>query len=118
MDEQQAIARYRQFNAAMAANDVAQLTEILAPEFTLTHMSGFVQSRDEWLDEIERGQMYYDESREVQVAASPIAVGWQVRGHNVVSAAIHGGRTRHWRLNTVMPINQHGVILKAVVTPY
>jgi hypothetical protein len=40
----------------MVAGDLAELDSILADEFTLTHMTGYVQAMAEWLDAIETGQ--------------------------------------------------------------
>ncbi len=121
MKKEQAIDLYRQFNIAMAADDVAALEKLLAPGFSLTHMTGYVQSRAEWLGQIKDGQMHYFSSREESVVATAIADGWQVTGRNRVLADINGGGKHEWGLNTVMPvgeINGERLILKAVVTPY
>jgi hypothetical protein len=43
---------------AMVDGDVAGLDSILADGFTLTHMTGYLQSRAEWLEAIESGEMH------------------------------------------------------------
>ena len=46
---------YEAMCEAMVAGDLAELDDILAEGFTLTHMTGYVQSRSEWLDAIDTG---------------------------------------------------------------
>jgi len=41
------IELYRNYNRAMVAADVELLDQLLAPQFTLTHMTGYVQPRAE-----------------------------------------------------------------------
>jgi len=41
------VTLYRNYNLAMAADNVDQLDQLLAPQFTLTHMTGYVQPRAE-----------------------------------------------------------------------
>ena len=55
---------------AMVAGDVGALASILADEFTLTHMTGYVQSKAEWLDAIEPGQMQYHRMETVEAILS------------------------------------------------
>jgi len=119
--EKAAITLYRQFNQAMAADDVQQLDQLLAPDFTLTHMTGYVQPRAEWLTEVGNGQMHYFKSVEDQVKAVATDQGWQVTGQNLVTASIHGSGSHAWPLKTVMNmkmIDGHLMIGQSVVTTY
>ncbi|WP_053072695.1 nuclear transport factor 2 family protein [Lactiplantibacillus herbarum] len=121
MTEEKAIEQYRQFNIAMAADDVHTLEELLAPSFTLTHMTGYVQPRTEWLNEVGNGQMHYFSSREETVAVKAVGDRWQVTGRNQVLASIHGGSKYKWGLNTVMMVglvDGQLQVLSAVVTSY
>ncbi len=105
----------------MAADDVSTLEKLLAPDFSLTHMTGYVQPREEWLAQVKNGQMHYFSSREESIEVTAIPNGWQVTGRNRVLADIHGGGKNEWGLNTVMPIGEvNGQImaLDAIVTPY
>ena len=52
---------------AMVGADVSELGSLLAPDFTLTHMTGYLQSRNEWLDDIVTGQMTYHSIRNVSI---------------------------------------------------
>lgn len=58
-------ACYRAQRAAMVAGDANALAETLADGFTLTHMTGYVQSRDEWLDHVASGAMTYHSMSDV-----------------------------------------------------
>jgi hypothetical protein len=44
---------------AMVAGNLAELDSVLAENFTLTRMTGYVQSRSGWLDAMESGEMQY-----------------------------------------------------------
>jgi hypothetical protein len=44
---------------AMVAGDVTALDTLLAPTFTLTHMTGYEQTRADWLTDIGADQMVY-----------------------------------------------------------
>ena len=39
---------------AMVDADVSELGRLLMPDFTLTHMTGYAQSRQDWLDDAPR----------------------------------------------------------------
>lgn len=112
---------YRAFNTAMAANDTTALDQLLAPTFTLTHMTGYVQPRAEWLRELQQGTMHYFSSVEDHVTMVATGTGWQVIGQNRVVASIHGSQQHEWPLNTVMIIEKIAgkwQIMTAVVTAY
>ncbi|WP_338211337.1 nuclear transport factor 2 family protein [Lactiplantibacillus paraxiangfangensis] len=74
--ENELISVYRNYNLALAADDVDQLDQLLAPQFTLTHMTGYVQLRSEWLSEIKEGQMAYFDSQEDHVTVDKLSDGW------------------------------------------
>lgn len=58
-DELQIIQLYREHNQYMVAGDVEQLGMLLDDNFHLTHMTGMVQSKQKWLEEIKTKQMLY-----------------------------------------------------------
>ncbi|WP_251946886.1 nuclear transport factor 2 family protein [Levilactobacillus brevis] len=115
------IQLYRDYNAAMAANDTSVLAQLLAPEFTLAHMTGYVQPRAEWFQELEAGTMHYYSSVEDHVSVHEMVTGWQIVGQSRVVARIHGGSKSEWPLNTdlrVQRVADHWQIISAVVTTY
>ncbi|WP_061776327.1 nuclear transport factor 2 family protein [Levilactobacillus senmaizukei] len=112
---------YRDYNAAMAVDDVRVLDKLLATDFTLTHMTGYVQPRQEWLAEMSAGTMRYFTSVEERVTVTKTATGWQVVGDNQVAASIHGSGRHTWPLRTVLTIERQTgpwKIQRAVVTMY
>lgn len=50
---------YRQVNQAMVAKDRNTLENLLVPDTFLVHMTGYVQSVSEWLDQIDSEEMKY-----------------------------------------------------------
>ena len=110
---------YRAYNVAMAGRDLETLADLLAPTFTLTHMTGVVQPKSVWLAEQQAGTMRYFSSVEDDVTAAEVTDGWQVIGKNRVVASIHGGGKSTWPLQTKLLIQRvagRWQIMSAVVT--
>ncbi|QCB97886.1 nuclear transport factor 2 family protein [Arthrobacter sp. PAMC25564] len=82
---------------AMVAGDVAGLDSILADEFTLTHMTGYVQSKAEWLDAIETGQMQYHRMETVEATLGTDVTVPEMTARTFTDATIWGSRAT-WRL--------------------
>ena len=53
------LANYRAQLDAMISRDMDALDACLTEDFTLTHMTGYVQSRTEWLSEMAAGEFRY-----------------------------------------------------------
>jgi hypothetical protein len=82
---------------AMVAGDLAELDAILAEEFTLTHMTGYVQSKAEWLDAIETGEMQYHRMETVEATTSTEGTVPALTARTLTDATIWGSRAT-WRL--------------------
>ena len=82
---------------AMVAGDLAELDAILADEFTLTHMTGYVQAKAEWLDAIETGQMQYHRMKTVEATLSPEGSVPALTVRTLTDATVWGSRAP-WRL--------------------
>jgi ketosteroid isomerase-like protein len=82
---------------AMVAGDVGALASILADEFTLTHMTGYVQSKAEWLDAIETGQMQYHRMETVEATISAEGTTPGLTARTLTDATIWRSRAT-WRL--------------------
>lgn len=82
---------------AMVEADVTTLDQILADGFTLQHMTGYVQSKAEWLEEIASGSMRYSsiENRGISVAFDS---GSRVLDVQTVTVATIWGSAGTWRL--------------------
>jgi hypothetical protein len=82
---------------AMVAGDLAELDDILSDGFTLTHMTGYVQSRSEWLDAIETGEMQYHRMETVQANHGTGLTVPELTAKTLTDATIWGSRAT-WRL--------------------
>jgi ketosteroid isomerase-like protein len=82
---------------AMVAGDVAELASVLTDDFTLTHMTGYVQSKSEWLDAIETGQMQYHRMETVEATISAEGTTPGLTARTLTDATIWGSRAI-WRL--------------------
>lgn len=60
-------ANYQAQCDAMVDADVSELGDLLGPDFTLTHMTGYLQPKSEWLDDIATGQMTYHSIQNVDI---------------------------------------------------
>ncbi len=102
-DEEQIIALYRDENKAMVAKDINKLNEILAPEMHLTHMTGYVQTKLEWIDQIQNGEMKYFDSYEEHIKDVSIDGNKaSLIGQNRVRASVWGGGVSTWPLEMKM----------------
>ena len=50
--EEEVLQRFMEFQKAMIEKDLDMLNEILDDDYTLTHMSGKTQTKQEYIDEI------------------------------------------------------------------
>lgn len=85
-----ATAVWEVIRTAMVSADTDTLSDVLAESFTLTHMTGFVQSRADWLAAIQTADMQYHHIVNVDVVASPDGDALTVRTRT--DATIWGGR--------------------------
>ena len=92
---------------AMVAGDVAELDAILVEDFTLTHMTGYVQAKAEWLDDIETGQMQYHRMETVEATISAEGTTPGLTARTLTDATIWGSRAT-WRLTFRSWFEPHG----------
>ncbi len=60
--EEEVLERFKEFQMAMIEKDSARLDEIMSDNYTLTHMSGKTQTKQEYIDEIMDGTLNYYKS--------------------------------------------------------
>ena len=60
--QEEVLARFIAFQEAMIEKDLEKLNEIICDNYTLTHMSGKTQSKQEFIDEIMDGTLNYYKS--------------------------------------------------------
>jgi ketosteroid isomerase-like protein len=105
---------------AMVAGDVAALASILAEDFTLTHMTGYVQSKAEWLAAIESGEMQYHRMGTVEATISAEGTTPGLTARTLTDATIWGSRAT-WRLTLRSWFEPHGddwVIARTVASTW
>lgn len=81
---------YRALNAAMLNRDTAAIAQLTTADFTLTHITGYRQTRHEWLQHIDTGKMRYLNMQEHSVSSSATENGARVIGRSLVTADIWG----------------------------
>ncbi|WP_040468352.1 nuclear transport factor 2 family protein [Limosilactobacillus gastricus] len=121
-DEEQIISLYRQENEAMVKKDLVTLNQILAPSMNLVHMTGMVQPKLEWIDQIQNGQMKYFDSQEEHIF-DVVIDGDQASliGQNLVRALVWGGGVTTWPLQIKMEfqkINGQWLITYQIASTY
>lgn len=90
-------ANYTAQRKAMVEAAADELDVLLAAGFTLTHMTGYEQPRDEWLDDIRTGAMRYHDMEDVDVSVSLGGEGPVLTARTVTDATIWGAHGT-WRL--------------------
>ncbi|KRK65447.1 hypothetical protein FC72_GL000916 [Companilactobacillus tucceti DSM 20183] len=102
-NEEQIIELYRQENQAMVEKDISKLNEILLPNMSLKHMTGYVQPKLEWIDQIQNGQMKYFSSTEDNIKDIEISGDYaSLIGQSQVKASVWGGGVNTWSLQMKM----------------
>ena len=119
-DEAQILAVVRQLAQLMIDKDTAAMSHILDENYTLTHMTGYVQPKEEWLNEVAKESMKYYSAEEVQHAVTINGNAAIVTMYNLVDARIWGSR-HTWRLQQRLTLEKRvgkWVILKSVASTF
>jgi hypothetical protein len=79
---------------AMIDGDTEALASLLDPSYTLTHMTGYLQPKAEWLEQISSGRMRYHSAQEQDRVVVVAVSGDTARlvSRDVVEATIWGSR--------------------------
>ncbi|WP_228433625.1 nuclear transport factor 2 family protein [Chryseobacterium polytrichastri] len=102
----------------MIEKDIIGINKIVDVDFTLTHITGYVQSKKDWFTEIESEQMKYYSYTEVKTSVSITADKATFVGQNLLDARIWGTRNT-WRLQQTIQLEKRNgkwIILKSVAT--
>lgn len=65
-EEGRVLAVVRQLAQLMIERDTATMNDILDEHYTLTHMTGYVQPKAEWFEEVIKESMKYYSAKEVK----------------------------------------------------
>jgi hypothetical protein len=110
----------RQLTQLMIEKDTAAMNKILDSHFTLTHITGYVQPKQEWYAEIESERMKYYSYKEVKTSVEIDGDKATFVGQNILDARIWGTRN-NWRLQQTMQLekrNGNWIILKSLATTF
>lgn len=114
------LAITRQLTELMIKKDTIGINNIVDNDFTLTHITGYIQSKSEWFSEIESERMKYYSYKEIKTTVNTDGNRAYFVGQNLLDARIWG--TRHqWRLQQNMELikrNGKWIILKSVATTF
>ena len=119
-DEVQVLAVVRQLAQLMIKKDTAAMNRILDENYTLTHMTGYVQPKAEWFDEVTKESMKYYSENEVHHSVTVNGNNATVTMQNLVDARIWGSRNT-WHLQQIMQLqkrNGQWIILKSVASTF
>lgn len=111
---------YRKFYTYKINQNIQGLNTILDPDFHLVHMTGYNQSKDEWLSQVTDGQMRYFGDTEERVIVKVDGDKATLQLRNKVDARIYGNR-RVWNLELNFDMekrNGQWIILEAVAHSY
>ncbi|MDO8316997.1 MAG: nuclear transport factor 2 family protein [Flavobacterium sp.] len=119
-DELQVLNITRQLTQLMIEKNTEAIDKIVDSNFTLTHITGYVQSKEEWFSEIESERMKYYSYKEVKTTVKIDGDKATFAGQNILDARIWGSRN-NWRLQQTMLLekpNGKWIILKSVATTF
>lgn len=119
-EEMQVLIVTRQLTQLMIAGDTAAMSKILDKNFTLTHITGYVQPKSEWFAEIERESMKYYSAKEVAHSIKINGDRAAFVQQNLLDARIWGTRNT-WRLQQKMEIEKRDgkwIILNSVASVF
>lgn len=92
---------------AMVRADTAALDVLLDDSFTLTHMTGYVQPKREWLEAIDAGEMRYHAMEDVSVTVDAEGSERVLTTRTRTDATIWGSRST-WPLRLRLTFTPDG----------
>lgn len=119
-EENKIIEVARLLTQLMIERDTKAMNNIVDKDFTLTHITGYVQSKAEWFHEIETESMKYYSYKVVKTSVRINNNTATFVGQNLLDARIWGSRNT-WRLQQTMQLekrNGNWIILNSVATTF
>lgn len=119
-DEVQIRQLARQLTELMIARNTTEINKIVDSSFTLTHITGYVQSKKEWFAELESESMKYYSYKEVKTSVNIDGDKATFMSQNLLDARIWGSRNT-WRLQQTMQLEKRNgkwIILKTEATTF
>ena len=82
----------------MTSKNIEALAEIMKDDFTLTHMTGKKQTKEEYLEDIKKGQLNYYTAKIHNLQININEDKAKIIGDTEVVAAVYGGNRNTWPL--------------------
>jgi hypothetical protein len=104
----------------MIERNTAAMDKIVDKNFTLTHMTGYVQPKEEWFAEVEKESMKYYSAKEVNHTIKVTGSTATLMNQNMVDARIWGSR-HTWPLQQIMQLEKRNgkwIILNSVASTF
>ena len=99
VDEKETLRElYRRYWQSMIAKDAEGLRTLLAEDYTLTHMTGVRQSREEFLKGLLGGTFHYYSAEHDSIEVTITGDSAALTGRSRVLAAVYGGGKHRWCL--------------------
>ncbi|MEU8686894.1 nuclear transport factor 2 family protein [Streptomyces sp. NPDC048665] len=119
-DHDEVVTAYRAYLRAMTDGDTDALDDLLDGGFTLTHITGYVQPKAEWLAQMRAGRFVYHAIDEKDVTVETEGDAARLVGRIVTDATVYGAHA-DWRLRLTMDYACEGgawTALRAVATTW
>jgi ketosteroid isomerase-like protein len=107
----------RAFHAAMVDARTDLLADMVAPDYSLVHITGYRQPRDEWFQVIDSRQFDYHKIDIDQMSVSVSGESASVTGTGIFNATINGMHAP-WRLRFAVKIERAGGRWKLISARY
>jgi ketosteroid isomerase-like protein len=101
------------YHDAMVAADIAALVRMLDPRFILVHITGYVQSRNDWFEAMAQKNFDYH-----SIQVEPGAIALQLNGDKATLSArgifyaTINGADHPWRLQFSLQLEKSGPVWK------
>ena len=113
MNEREAIRElYREYWRCMIAKDTSGLRALMAEDYTLTHMTGAVQTGEAFLRALLAGTFHFDSAEHDEIEVSVHGDTASMTGKSRVLAAVYGGGKHSWRLQGDFTLRKRNGIWK------
>jgi hypothetical protein len=119
-EEKEVLVVTRQLAQLMIERDTAAMNKNLDEQYTLTHMTGYVQPKAKWFNEVIKESMKYYSAKEVSHSVTVNGNKATAIMQNLVDARIWGSRNT-WRLQQIMTLEKRNgkwLILKSVASTF
>jgi len=106
-DKQKILAVFNLINNAMVNKDIEALNNILDDDYVSVHMTGYKQSKEEWLEQIESEEMQYFKTMPQKTTITLDGNTAILICDTKIDARIYGFRNT-WSMKTQMHFEKHG----------